>query len=127
MSAQGFFFPPAGLMMPGQTQPAELPPKPNKTRKNSSLVPKNVHLLTKSQSNNDFLRFKRNQLDPEDVAHNLHVLKIEYNATTEENTQLKTRNKNLEAVINTLYEDLNQQQKEIQKIYQGKQLNPLLL
>jgi hypothetical protein len=54
-------------------------------------------------------------------------LKIEYNSKIEENTQLKTRNKNLEAVINTLYEDLNQQQKEIQKIYQGKQLNPLLL
>jgi hypothetical protein len=58
-------------------------------------------------------RIKGAQRDPQDIAHNLHILKIQYNNVTEENTRLKTRNKNLEAVINTLYDDLNNQQLEI--------------
>lgn len=52
-------------------------------------------------------KIKGLQRDPQDIAHNLHVLKIQYNNTAEENTRLKTRNRNLEAVINTLYDDLN--------------------
>lgn len=54
-------------------------------------------------------RIRGAQRDPQDIAHNLHILKIQYNNVSEENTRLKTRNKNLEAVINTLYDDLNNQ------------------
>lgn len=38
----------------------------------------------------------------------------------EENTRYKTRNTQLEALINTLYNDLHEQQAVIEKIFEGK-------
>lgn len=38
----------------------------------------------------------------------------------EENTRYKTRNSQLETLINTLYEDLHEQQDQIEKIFQNR-------
>ena len=62
--------------------------------------------------------------DFEDLKHNLHRLKIDFNNSQEECLKLKTRNAQLENLVNTLYNDLHTQQLEIQKIYQGKSVKP---
>ena len=50
----------------------------------------------------------------------LKSLKLDFNRVKEENKRYKTRNAQLETLINALYDDLHEQQNEIEKIYSGK-------
>lgn len=59
--------------------------------------------------------------------HNLQRLKISYSKSDEENTRLKTKNTQLETLVQSLNEDLNSQLVEIQKIYEGKSPRPHFL
>ena len=51
--------------------------------------------------------------DTEDVAHSLLTLKMETNTITQDNLKLRTRNKNLENVVETQNDDLHSYQQEI--------------
>lgn len=65
--------------------------------------------------------------DIETLMHNLQRLKISYSKSDEENTRLKTKNTQLETLVQSLNEDLNSQLVEIQKIYEGKSPRPHFL
>ena len=60
--------------------------------------------------------------DREDIAHNLLLLKMDNNQVVQDNIKLRTKNKNLEAIVETLYEDLDQYQQQIERMYQGKSM-----
>jgi hypothetical protein len=45
---------------------------------------------------------------------------VDFNRVKDENMRYKTRNTQLEALINTLYNDLHEQRAEIEKIFAGK-------
>lgn len=87
-----------------------------KRKESLPFLSKNKKRLTRTQSDMARPSFK----DPEEMAHNIICLKQETNSIVQDNLKLRTRNKNMESVVESLYEDLAQYQQEIQRIYAGQ-------
>ena len=58
--------------------------------------------------------------DNEDLKHTLKQHKVSYNLIVAECTTLRTRNQQLEQMVQSLYADMKAQKYEIQQIYSGK-------
>ena len=82
-----------------------------KKRRNISSQPLKSHSISAA----DLLK-----PSPEEITMAHLSLKKDYNRIKEENVRYKTRNSQLETLINTLYEDLHTQQDQIEKIYENK-------
>lgn len=66
-------------------------------------------------------------LDKEAIAHDLLQTKIETNNLARDNVQLRTQNKNMQTLVDTLYDDLDTYQEQVQRMYQGQALTQQIL